>query len=200
MMRNRIKEGTNLKGKGLLLVIIGIIILLAISFAGSYNTLVGLEEQVNNKWSQIETQLARRADLIPNLVETVKGYAQHEEAIFSEIADARSRLVGAGNVSERMDAENQLTGALSRLLAIAENYPDLKADANFRQLQDELAGTENRIATARRDYNDAVTKFNSRSRRFPTVVFANMLGFEQKVYFEAPESAQQAPIVDFNTN
>ncbi|NLL18708.1 MAG: LemA family protein [Clostridia bacterium] len=199
-MRNRIKEGTNLKGKGLLLVIIGIIILLAISFAGSYNTLVGLEEQVNNKWSQIETQLARRADLIPNLVETVKGYAQHEEAIFSEIADARSRLVGAGNVSERMDAENQLTGALSRLLAIAENYPDLKADANFRQLQDELAGTENRIATARRDYNDAVTKFNSRSRRFPTVVFANMLGFEQKVYFEAPESAQQAPIVDFNTN
>ena len=189
-----------MKGKGLLLVIIGIIILLAISFAGSYNTLVGLEEQVNNKWSQIETQLARRADLIPNLVETVKGYAQHEEAIFSEIADARSRLVGAGNVSERMDAENQLTGALSRLLAIAENYPDLKADANFRQLQDELAGTENRIATARRDYNDAVTKFNSRSRRFPTVVFANMLGFEQKVYFEAPESAQQAPIVDFNTN
>lgn len=193
-----------MKGKGILLGIIGVILLLVIpllgTYIGSYNTLVGLEEQVNNKWSQIETQLARRADLIPNLVETVKGYAQHEEAIFTEIADARSRLAGAGNVSERMDAENRLTGALSRLLAIAENYPDLKADANFRQLQDELAGTENRIATARRDYNDAVTNFNSRSRRFPTVMFASMLGFEQKVYFEAPESAQQAPIVDFNTN
>lgn len=190
----------NLKGKGLLIGIIGIVLLLVLSFVGSYNSLVGLEEEVNNKWSQIETQLARRADLIPNLVETVKGYAQHEEAIFTEIAAARSRLVGAGNVAERMDAENQLTGALSRLLAIAENYPDLKADANFRQLQDELAGTENRIATARKDYNDAVTKFNSRTRRFPTVLIANMLGFQQKVYFEAPESAQQAPVVDFNTN
>lgn len=190
----------NLKGKGLLIGIIGIILLAVLSFAGSYNTLVGLEEQVNNKWSQIETQLARRADLIPNLVETVKGYAQHEEAIFTEIADARSRLAGAGTVSERLEAENQLTGALSRLLAIAENYPNLKADANFRQLQDELAGTENRIAIARKDYNDAVTTFNSRIRRFPTVLIANMLGFEQKVYFEAPEAAQQAPTVDFNTN
>lgn len=189
-----------MKGKGLLIGIVVLILLVVMPFLSSYNSLVGLEEQVHNRWSQIETQLARRADLIPNLVETVKGYAAHESEIFSEIADARSRLIGAGNVAERIEAENQLTGALSRLLAIAENYPNLKADANFRQLQDELAGTENRIAVARKDYNDAVTEFNSRIRRFPTVLFARMMGFEPKVYFEAPESAQQAPLVDFNTN
>lgn len=189
-----------MKGKGLLIGIVVLILLVVMPFLSSYNSLVGLEEQVNNRWSQIETQLARRADLIPNLVETVKGYAAHESEIFSEIADARSRLIGTGNVAERIAAENQLTGALSRLLAIAENYPNLKADANFRQLQDELAGTENRIAVARKDYNDAVTEFNSRIRRFPTVLFARMMGFEQKVYFEAPDSAQEAPIVDFSTN
>ncbi|NLC77462.1 MAG: LemA family protein [Clostridia bacterium] len=190
----------SLKGKGLIIGIIAVLLLLVVPLFSSYNTLVGLEEQVNNRWSQIENQLARRADLIPNLVETVKGYAQHEEAIFTEIADARSRLAGAGSMTERMEAENQLTGALSRLLAIAENYPNLKADANFRQLQDELAGTENRIAVARKDYNDAVTNFNSRIRRFPTVLFAGLMGFELKVYFEAPESARQAPTVDFSTD
>src|SRR5690606_5883389 len=165
-----------------------------------YNSLVALEEQVNNRWSQVENQLARRADLIPNLVETVKGYAAHESAIFTEIADARSRLLGAGSVAERMAAENELSSALSRLLAIAENYPTLKADANFRQLQDELAGTENRIAVARKDYNDAVTAYNTRIRRFPTVLVARLMGFEPKIYFEAPESAQQAPRVDFGAN
>lgn len=189
-----------MKGKGLIIGIIAVLLLLVVPLFSSYNTLVGLEEQVNNRWSQIENQLARRADLIPNLVETVKGYAQHEEAIFTEIADARSRLAGAGSMTERMEAENQLTGALSRLLAIAENYPNLKADANFRQLQDELAGTENRIAVARKDYNDAVTNFNSRIRRFPTVLFAGLMGFELKVYFEAPESARQAPTVDFSAD
>ncbi|HHW07058.1 MAG TPA: LemA family protein [Clostridia bacterium] len=189
-----------MKGKGLLIIIIALLLLVILPVFGSYNSLVALEEQVNNRWSQVENQLARRADLIPNLVETVKGYAAHESAIFTEIADARSRLIGAGNVAERIEAENQLSGALSRLLAIAENYPNLKADANFRQLQDELAGTENRIAVARKDYNDAVTAYNTRIRRFPTVLFAGLMGFTPKVYFEAPEGAQQAPIVDFSTN
>ena len=186
-----------MKGKGLLAGIVLIVLLLVLPAFTSYNSMVGLEEQVNNRWSQIENQLTRRADLIPNLVETVKGYAQHEEDIFTEIAEARSRLSGAGTAEERMDVENQLTGALSRLLAISENYPDLKADVNFRQLQDELAGTENRIATSRKDYNDAVTDFNSRIRRFPTVIFANMMGFDKKIYFEAPEGVEEAPTVDF---
>ncbi|HHY58986.1 MAG TPA: LemA family protein, partial [Clostridia bacterium] len=186
-----------MKGKGLIIAVIVLLLLVILPFFGSYNSLVALEEQVNNRWSQVENQLARRADLIPNLVETVKGYAAHESAIFTEIADARSRLLGAGSVAERMAAENELSSALSRLLAIAENYPTLKADANFRQLQDELAGTENRIAVARKDYNDAVTAYNTRIRRFPTVLVARLMGFEPKIYFEAPESAQQAPRVDF---
>jgi len=189
-----------LKGKGLIIAVIVLLLLVVLPFFGSYNSLVALEEQVNNRWSQVENQLARRADLIPNLVETVKGYAAHESAIFTEIADARSRLLGAGSVAERMAAENELSSALSRLLAIAENYPTLKADANFRQLQDELAGTENRIAVARKDYNDAVTAYNTRIRRFPTVLVARLMGFEPKIYFEAPESAQQAPRVDFGAN
>lgn len=186
-----------MKGKGFLIAIVAIMALLVLSIMGSYNGLVTKEEQVNNKWSQIEAQLTRRADLIPNLVQTVKGYAQHEEAIFTEIADARARLAGAGSTSERITAENELTGTLSRLLAIAENYPNLKADANFRQLQDELAGTENRIAVARKDYNDVVTIFNSNVRRFPTVLIANLLGFDQKVYFEAPPGATDVPQVNF---
>ncbi len=186
-----------MKGKGLLITIIVILVLLVIPVLSSYNGLVTKEEQVNNKWSQIETQLTRRADLIPNLVQTVKGYAQHEESIFTEVADARARLAGAGSTSDRITAENELAGALSRLLAIAENYPDLKADVNFRQLQDELAGTENRIAVARKDYNDVVTSFNSTVRRFPTVLIANLLGFGQKVYFEAPPGATEVPQVDF---
>lgn len=189
-----------MKGKGLIIAVIVLLLLVVLPFFGSYNSLVALEEQVNNRWSQVENQLARRADLIPNLVETVKGYAAHESAIFTEIADARSRLLGAGSVAERMAAENELSSALSRLLAIAENYPTLKADANFRQLQDELAGTENRIAVARKDYNDAVTAYNTRIRRFPTVLVARLMGFEPKIYFEAPESAQQAPRVDFGAN
>lgn len=189
-----------MKRKGLLIAVVLLLLLLVLPFFSSYNSLVALEEQVNNRWAQVENQLARRADLIPNLVETVKGYAAHESAIFNEIADARSHLIGAGSVAERIEAENQLSSALARLLAIAENYPNLKADANFRQLQDELAGTENRIAVARKDYNDAVTAYNTRIRRFPTVLFARLMGFEPKVYFEAPESAQQAPIVDFSTD
>ncbi|HQA59763.1 MAG: LemA family protein [Tepidanaerobacteraceae bacterium] len=179
-----------------LIVIIAILGLFAFS---TYNGLVTSEEAVTSAWSQVENQLQRRLDLIPNLVNTVKGYAAHEEAVFTEVTRAREKLIGAGSVADMAEANQELSGALSRLLAIAENYPQLKADANFRQLADELAGTENRIAVARMDYNNAVQTFNTKIRRFPTVIFANMFGFERKEYFQAEEGASQAPVVDFST-
>lgn len=179
-----------------LIVIIAILGLFAFS---TYNGLVTSEEAVTSAWSQVENQLQRRLDLIPNLVNAVKGYAAHEEAVFTEVTRAREKLIGAGSVADMAEANQELSGALSRLLAIAENYPQLKADANFRQLADELAGTENRIAVARMDYNNAVQTFNTKIRRFPTVIFANMFGFERKEYFQAEEGASQAPVVDFST-
>ncbi|MEN6351454.1 MAG: LemA family protein [Syntrophomonas sp.] len=165
--------------------------------AGSYNSLVGLNESINGKWSQVENQLQRRADLIPNLVATVQGYASHEEGILKNIADARSRLVGAQGVADKAAANNELTNALSRLLVVVENYPNLKADANFRQLQDELAGTENRLAVARKDYNDAVQVYNAKIKTFPNVIWAGMMGFTPRDYFKAEESAKSVPKVDF---
>jgi len=175
-----------------------LIIILAIIMGSSYNSLVALNESVDGKWSQVENNLQRRADLIPNLVATVKGYAAHEEDIMNEIADARSRLVGAGSVADKAEANEELTSALARLLVVVENYPNLKADANFRHLQDELAGTENRIAVARKDYNDAVQVLNARVKSFPTVIWARMFGFSAREYFEAEDSAQKAPQVEFD--
>ena len=186
-----------LKGVIVLLVIIAI---LALPVFSSYNGLGASDETVNSAWSQVENQLQRRMDLIPNLVNTVKGYASHEEKVFTEVTRAREKLIGAGSLAEKAEADQELSGALSRLLAIAENYPELKADANFRQLSDELAGTENRIATSRMDYNNAVQSFNTKIRRFPTVVIARMFGFEKKDYFKAAESAKQAPTVDFSND
>ena len=182
-----------------LIVVIVIIVLGGLFFFSSYNGLVAAEENLNAKWSQIENQLQRRADLIPNLVNTVKGYASHEEAILTEVTRAREKLIGASGISEMAEANSEMSSALSRLLAIVENYPELKADANFRQLADELAGTENRIAVARMDYNNAVQQYNSRIRRFPTAIVAGMFGFEKRDYFEAKEGADQAPIVDFSS-
>lgn len=175
-----------------------LIIILALIMGSSYNSLVALNESVDGKWSQVENNLQRRADLIPNLVATVKGYAAHEEDIMNEIADARSRLVGAGSVADKAEANEELTSALARLLVVVENYPNLKADANFRHLQDELAGTENRIAVARKDYNDAVQVLNARVKSFPTVIWARMFGFSAREYFEAEDSAQKAPQVEFD--
>lgn len=185
--------------KGLIAVIVVAIIIIVgiMSAMGSYNTLVTLEESVTNSWSQVENQLQRRADLIPNLVETVRGYASHEQEAINAVTEARAKLGGNASAEERMGAENELTGALSRLLVVVENYPNLKADANFRQLSDNLEGTENRIAIARKDYNDSVLSFNSTIRRFPTVIFANILGFDQKEYFEAAPGAEEVPEVDF---
>jgi LemA protein len=187
---------------GILTAVIAIVVILAVValfIFGSYNGLVSSEENVNSKWSQIDNQLQRRADLIPNLVNTVKGYAAHEQTIFTEVTRAREKLIGAGSVEEKARADAELSGALSRLLAIAENYPNLKADANFRQLADELAGTENRIAVARMDYNNAVQAYNSKIRRFPTVIIAGMFGFEKKDYFKAEEGAREVPKVDFGS-
>lgn len=187
------------KGLQGVIALLAIIAVLALFAFSTYNGLVTAEEAVNSAWSQVENQLQRRLDLIPNLVSTVKGYAAHEETIFTEVTRAREKLIGAGSLSEMAEANQELSGALSRLLAIAENYPQLKADANFRQLSDELAGTENRIAVARMDYNNAVQAYNTKIRRFPTAIFANMFGFERKDYFQAEEGATQAPKVDFSS-
>ncbi|MDI6601431.1 MAG: LemA family protein [Thermoanaerobacteraceae bacterium] len=181
-----------------LIVVVVIVVGLVGYVFGMYNSLVTAEENVNSMWSQVDNQLQRRADLIPNLVETVKGYAAHEQAVFDSVNQAREKLLSAGSVADAAQANQELTGALGRLLAISEAYPELKADANFRALQDELAGTENRIAVARMDYNNAVKAYNTRIRRFPTSIIAGMFGFEQKQYFQAEEGAREVPQVDFS--
>ncbi|MET3576719.1 LemA family protein [Bhargavaea ullalensis] len=182
---------------GPIAIIIGILVILAIMLVPKYNTFVGLEEDVDQSYSQIENQLQRRVDLIPNLVETVKGFAKHEEKVLGDIADARSRLAGANTPEEQATANDELSGALSRLLVVVENYPELKADANFRQLMDELAGTENRISVARMDYNDTVSQYNRNVRRFPGSLVAGIFGFDEKEYFKAAAGAQEVPKVDF---
>lgn len=177
---------------------IAIVVILALMAVSGYNNLVTMSENVNGKWSQIDNQLQRRADLIPNLVSTVKGYAAQEQQIFTQVAEARSKLAGAGTPAQAAEANQEVSSALSRLLAIAEAYPQLKSDANFRQLSDELAGTENRIATARKDYNEAVQVYNARIKRIPTVLYAGIFGFGPREYFQTSEEARQAPQVDFS--
>jgi LemA protein len=165
--------------------------------AVQYNGLVSSSETVDASWSQVQNVLQRRADLIPNLVETVKGYAAHEKEIFTEVANARSRLLAARSPAEAQQAEQGMNSALGRLLVIAERYPDLKASEQFTRLQDELAGTENRVAVERMRYNDSVRTYNTRLRRFPTKLFASATGFEVRDYFEAAPNAQDVPRVDF---
>ncbi|GAB4365607.1 MAG: LemA family protein [Spirochaetales bacterium] len=161
------------------------------------NDLVRLDESVSAAWSEIDNQLKRRADLIPNLVATVKGYASHEEEVLTRIADARSRLAGARTVEEKAEGYNELQSALSRLLVVVENYPALKANENFTRLMDELAGTENRIAVARKRYNDYVREFNTRIRTFPGSLFAGSMGFSPRPYFEIDSASREAPQVKF---
>lgn len=177
-----------------------ILVVLVLLFMTSYNGFVNKEEDVNQSYSQIETQLQRRVDLVPNLVNTVKGYASHEKGVIKDISDARSKLAGAGSPQEKAKANDQLTGALSRLLVIQERYPNLKADKQFTQLMDELAGTENRIAVARRDYNEKVASYNKKVKRFPGALIAGIGGFDQKPYFKANANAQEPPKVDFGGN
>src|SRR5437899_8400715 len=159
----------------------------------SYNRFVGQEEAIKAQWAQVENQLQRRNDLIPNLVETVKGYASHEEGVFKDIADSRAKLVAAKSPDEAIAAANQQTSALGRLLAIVENYPNLKANEQFNRLMDELSGTENRIAVARGRYNQAIQQYNTDRRKFPSNVTAKVFGFKEYPYFEAPPPAQAPP-------
>ena len=181
-------------------IVLAVLAVLAVGGCSTYNSLVTMGEDADSAWSDINAMLQRRADLVPNLVSTVKGYASHEEKIFTEVAEARSKLAGAKTPAEAAAADAQFSGALGRLLAIAEAYPDLKANENFRALQDELSGTENRIAVARKDYNARVKDYNAAIRRLPASLFAGALGFEKKDYFEPPAGAaavQQAPSVSF---
>lgn len=181
----------------IVLVILAVLGLFIGLFVGSYNSLVEADENANEKFATIDTMLTRRADLIPNLVSTVKGYAAHEEEIYTALADARAKLAGSTTADETLAANQELESALSRLLVIVENYPELKASEQFKGLQDQLEGTENRIATARADYNEAVSKYNKKIRRFPASILAGMFGFERKALYEAPESDLDVPTVEF---
>lgn len=180
-----------------LAIILGAIVLLLSVFVGSYNALVEADENANEKFATVDTMLTRRADLIPNLVSTVKGYAAHEEEIYTALANARAKLAGSTTAEETLQANTQLESALSRLLVVVENYPELKASEQFKALQDQLEGAENRIATARMDYNESVKEYNSKIRRFPSSIIAGMFGFEKKTMYEAPEGHTQVPSVEF---
>ena len=189
------------RGMIVLLIVVGVVLLGVLSIygliKGSYNTMVTRDEGIKAAWAQVENQLQRRYDLIPNLVETVKGYASHEREVFLKVTEARAKVGGSATIREKMGAENELSSALSRLLLVVENYPQLKADQNFIRLQDELAGTENRIAVERRRYNLAVQAYNVILRTFPQNIIANFFGFERAEFFEAPGEAKAVPKVEF---
>lgn len=186
------------KGLKTLLIILAVIIVISFPIISGYNNLVSLDQKVENASSNIDTNLQRRSDLIPNLVSTVQGYASQEKEIFTEIADARSKLAGATNVTDMANADNQLTSALSRLLVVVEQYPNLKSNENFIALSDELAGTENRIAIARQDYNKVVTQYNTKIKKFPTNILASMFNFDEKPLYKATDGASEVPKVEFN--
>lgn len=188
-----------------LIVVIAIVVVLLLTVLGSYNGLVKLNERVEEAWSDITVQLKRRADLIPNLVETVKGYTKHENDVLKQISDARARMMGARSVKETAEADESFMGALSRIMAVSESYPELKADANFRQLTDELTDTEDKIQAARRFYNAGVKDFNTKVKVFPTVLINSMfLHFEKREYYEVDEAEKtridKAPEVKFSSD
>jgi len=174
-----------------LLIIIGVA---AVAAVGIYNGLIIARNRCDNSWAQVDVQLRRRYDLIPNLVETVKGYAKHEREVFEKVTQARASAINAGTVKDQAQAENMLSGALKSLFAVAENYPDLKANQNFLQLQEELTGTESKIAYARQFYNDMVMKFNQKQQVFPSNIIANLFSFKEKEYFEIEEPAAREPV------
>jgi len=188
--------------KKTMLIVLAVIVVLVIAFyaffAGNYNKFVKMDVGIKAAWSQVENQLQRRYDLIPNLVETVKGYAKQEKDVLVEVTNARAKVGGAGTVPDKITANNELSGALSRLMVVVERYPDLKSNQNFMKLQDELAGTENRIAVERMRYNEAVKVYNEAIRSFPSNMLASMYGFKEAAFFEAPKDAKAAPKVKFN--
>jgi len=182
----------------LFLIVVGLVLVVGLWLVLIYNGLVGLRNQVKNAWSQIDVQLKRRYDLIPNLIETVKGYAAHEKETLERVIQARQRGIDASTVKEQQEAENMITGALRQLFALSEAYPNLKANENFLQLQEELASTENKIGFARQYYNDTVQRFNTRQEQFPANLVAGMMGFKPADFFEIEEpAAREAPKVKF---
>ena len=183
--------------KRIALIVVIVLALAGVSSGCSYNRFVSQEEAVKTQWSQVENQLQRRNDLIPNLVETTKGFAQQERDVFQAIADSRARLAGAQTTEQKIQAANEQTSALSRLLVVVENYPQLRSSETFARLMDELAGTENRIAVERKRYNDLVVEYNKSIRRFPGSIFAGMFGFDKKEYFEVSEADKANPKVKF---
>ena len=199
--KNNKKKGVKLMKSGMKWLIgIGIVVgIIIIWVAGIYNSLVDSQQNVETARANIETQLQRRSDLIPNLVSTVQGYASQEKEIFTDIANARARLSGATNLAEQAAADTALSSALSRLLVVVENYPELKSNQNFQDLSVQLEGTENRIAIARQDYNEAVTRYNKKRRRFPSSIISKTFGFDEAPFFEASPAAEQAPVVDFSS-
>jgi LemA protein len=189
-----------MKMQQVLLGVGALVIVLGMWLMGSYNGLVQKDQAVTGQWAQVEASYQRRFDLIPNLVESTKGILEQEQAVFGQIAEARQGYAGAGTQEEKVAAANQLEGALSRLLVIMENYPQLQSNTTVLALMDELAGTENRINVERRNYNDVTRDYNTHVRSFPTVIMANMFGFSSKPYFEAAAGAEQAPQVDLSTD
>ena len=181
----------------LIIVMVLVIIFIVYTFIHMYNRLVSLRNRVENSFAQIDVQLKRRNDLIPNLVETVKGYASHEKEVLEEVTRARGNVMNASGVKETSDANNQLTGALKTLFAVAENYPELKANENFKELQAQLAQTEDKIAYSRQFYNDTVLMYNNKCQTFPSNIFAGMFGFKEADFFEAAGEARSVPKVEF---
>lgn len=182
-----------------LIIIVGLVLVGALMLIGGYNSLVRLRNQVRNAWSQIDVQLKRRHDLIPNLVETAKGYMKHERETLEGITNARSRAMGADSIPKKAEAEGELSNFLSRFFAVAENYPDLKANQNFLALQEELTSTENKISFARQAYNDSVLNYNNKTEMFPSSILASMFNFEKRDFFEIEDSTERdVPKVDFS--
>ncbi len=206
-MTNQATATKSRRGLTTTIIIVAVVLLLVFWGVGQYNSIVVLDEQVNTSWSQVENQYQRRADLIPNLVETVKGYASHERETLEGVINARAKASqpiiqsGEGMTQEQLNqfqqAQGDLTSALNKLMVVVERYPELKADENFRQLQAQLEGTENRITTARMDFNNEAQQYNTKVRRFPTNIFAGIFGFRQRPYFQAEAGAEQAPQVKF---
>lgn len=180
-----------------ILILIGLALIVALWGVAAYNGLVTLRQKVRNAWAQIDVQLKRRHDLIPNLVNTVKGYAAHEKDTLERVINARARATSVTLPADRIKAEGELSSALARLMAVSEAYPDLKANQNFMALQQELTGTEDRVAFSRQGYNDSVMQLNTRIQSFPTVFLARMFGFKEEPFFESPEEERQAPTVQF---
>ena len=181
----------------ILIVLVIIIVLIILYIVHLYNKLVNTQNRVENNLSQIDVQLKRRNDLIPNLVETVKGYASHEKELFEEVTNARSKVVNANTIQEKSDADNELTGALKSVFAVAENYPELKANTNFQELQEELTNTEDKISYSREFYNDSVLMFNNMCQQFPSNIIASKFNFQKKDYYNIPSEAREVPKVEF---